>query len=102
MAYLLGSLVGAFLIMGLLSRIAMRLLNKPMGDTPMRICVAAGAAYVVGIILYGMGNADGGPWNPDSSLYFYLIAAVAWVALDFRGLANRQEAARRAKRQPVI
>lgn len=102
MAYLLGSLMGAFLIMGILSRIAMGMLGKPMGDTPTRIVVSGVGAYALGIILAGWGNADGGPWNPGSSFVFYLIGVVAWIALDFRGLANRQEAARRARRQPVL
>lgn len=95
MAYLLGSLMGAFLMTGLMTRLAMLAL-KGMGDTPSRIVAATALAYVVSIALAGWGGADGGPWNPRSSWFFYAVGCAAWMALDFRGLANREEARRKA------
>ena len=94
MAYMLGSLFGAILITGLMTRLAMVALKK-MGDGPSRIVAATVLAYVVAIALAGWGGADGGPWNPRSSWFFYAVGCLIWMALDFRGLANRRSARRR-------
>lgn len=88
MAYLLGSIAGALVVMFLLSRLV-RWALKRMGDTEARIFVTGLVTYAIGVVLAGFGNADGGPWNPGSSLIFYAIGAAACVGFDWFALKGR-------------
>jgi hypothetical protein len=75
MAYLLGQFVGGLIIIYLLSVFVEWALVKRILDTPtVGIVVSTLAATVLAIILYGFGNADGGPWTPMPGAMIYIVS----------------------------
>lgn len=89
MAYLIGGVIGAIIATFILSRIV-RWALKFMGDTNNRVLATAAVSYVLAVTLAGFGNANGGPWNPGSSLFLYGIGVAVWGAMDWLGLKGRQ------------
>jgi len=64
MAYLTGQLVGSFLAMGALSLLIYRLLTRRLIEDEMnRAFVTAGAAYLIGSVIYGFASANGGAFR---------------------------------------
>lgn len=93
MAGLIGNFVGALLIMGLLTILFERLVGRRVANSPMTgIPISAAIAFVVATILYGFGNANGGPWNPfGPALLLYALAGAVVSALMMIGARKRGE-----------
>lgn len=89
MAYLLGSIAGALVATYLLSALFVWLFRN-MGNTPSRLFAAFGAAFAVMFVLSGLGNADGGPFNPWKTLPFYSFGFAVWFAVQWFSMKGRQ------------
>jgi|GEM_PF-1590367 len=68
---------------------------KRVVDTaPVGITLSVVTAVALAVVLYGFGNADGGPWNPLPGGIAYIVAgAIVW-ALKLWSYRRRAEAAR--------
>jgi hypothetical protein len=88
MSFLLGSLVGGFLVttlMGLLIGLAFK--TKEPGE---RALVAAMTGFVICFVLAGVGMADGGSFRFDAGLY-YVPGAIAAFFLPTLALRKNVE-----------
>lgn len=77
MASFIGQAVGGILAIYLLSLLVeWALIKRVMDDSVVGCWVSVGVAYALAVLIYGFGNADGGPWNPGRGFYVYAIGAV--------------------------
>ncbi len=73
----MGQIIGGALLIYLLSKlIEWALIKRIMNDPIAGGFVSVGIAYVLAVIIYGFGSANGGPWN-SSGLLAYVPGAVA-------------------------
>lgn len=99
-----GSLVGGILAVFLLSALLDWAVFKRVVDTPrVGTTLSVVAAVVFGFILYGFGNADGGPWNPLPGGLSYVFGGSIVLALRLWYLSkqerpDREAASRRTSR----
>lgn len=92
MTYLIGAFVGGAIIIYLLSALIEWAVVKRVVDVPAAAITACTVlAMVLAIVLYGFGNADGGPWNPLPGGLAYVIAG-AFVCFGRIALRRRKEA----------
>jgi hypothetical protein len=88
---LIGQLVGATILVTLLSLFLEWAIFKRVLDSPaMGIPAATAAAVALAIILYGFGNADGGPWNPMPGGLAYLVSGFIVAGIRLVGYRRRE------------
>lgn len=91
-AYLLGSIAGGVLIIYLMSVLLEWAFFKRIVDIPeLGKALSVAFAVIAAVIIAGFGNADGGPWNPGSSLYGYVIGGAIVLALRLWAYRRRAE-----------
>jgi hypothetical protein len=89
-----GMLVGGLMIVFLMSVLLEWAIFKRVVDTaPVGITLSVVSAMIIAFILYGFGNADGGPWNPIPGGVAYIIAGVIVLPLRLLGYRRRAAAA---------
>jgi hypothetical protein len=97
--YILATFFGAFLGMGLISRLALWLTKRLGKDTPRHLMVAHGIAIAFATVLAGFGQAEDG--GPPRFLYAFLLyggADLLWIVLDVLGAKGRRT---RDRSQPL-
>jgi len=91
-AYSLGSLIGSFIIVSLLSYLWERFLFQKVMDDPVKGKLASvGAAWLTAGVIGGFGFANGGPYAWVAFGFYGVPAAVLAVFAYFRGLKLRSE-----------
>ena len=90
---LIGMIVGATLAIYLLASLLEWALFKRIVDSPeLGKGLSVGCAVVMAIILYGFGNANGGPWDPLPGGIAYVVGgAIAFSVMLWQH--NRREEA---------
>jgi hypothetical protein len=92
-AGLIGLIIGGVIAIYLLSLLIEWALFKRILDDPRAGGLASTAcAFVLAVILYGFGNANGGAWNPMPGAIAYLVGAVIVAILRLIALRGRQAA----------
>ena len=87
----LGGMIGVYFIASLLE---WALFKRVVDTAPVGITLSVVAAVALAIVVYGFGNADGGPWNPLPGGIAYVVGgAVVW-ALKLWSYRRRAEASR--------
>lgn len=92
---LIGQIAGGFILVFLLGTLIDWLVFKRSSlSRTIAILCSTVAAIVLAVVLYGFGNADGGPWNPGNSLIAYPIGgvvagAVRYFRADAKGETRR-------------
>lgn len=100
MAWPIGSIVGGLLIVYLLSKlIEWLIISRIMNDAKAGLFVSVGLGVVGAVVLYGFGNADGGPWNPLPGGIAYVLAGPVVAIL--RLVAFNRWAARKAEEEAL-
>lgn len=88
--YSIGAIVGGSILIYLLSAlIEWAVIKRVMNDPKIGVLVAVALATGIAIILAGLGNADGGPFNPGEMALPYLIAGAIVGAIRFFIRARR-------------
>jgi hypothetical protein len=100
MAYLVGAFVGAGIAALLFTSLFMWLFGLKMGDTRARILWAFGSAYLAMFVLSGLGNADGGAFNPWKNWVLYTFWFVVVLIVQMMAFGGR-EARRQRERRPI-
>lgn len=91
----IGQMVGGILPIFILYMIVDKFVCQRTFDDPVRgKIIAVASAYVLAIIIYGFGSANGGPWRPDGVVVYLLGAVVVGFFAIRRGIKIRDEAAR--------
>lgn len=89
MEYLIGQMVGGLILMTVLTRGALWALRNHR--SPGTIVMIHVGAWVFGIVLYGWGNADGGPWDPADAWLIYGVPATLLCGLALYGDKRREK-----------
>lgn len=80
----MGQLIGGVLAIFLLDALFdWALFKRVIEPGPVRIAASVSASVVLAIVLYGFGNANGGPWNPGSGIIAYPFGGVVVGAFRF-------------------
>jgi hypothetical protein len=88
----MGEIAGAIIAIMFLSWLLdWGIFRRAIDGENMRIAVATMAAVVVAVILYGFGNADGGPWDPGAGVITYPIGGVVVAGLRYWGARRRAD-----------
>lgn len=87
---MIGGIFGAFLATGVLSQLSMWIIGKFMPDSLTRIGAAYAVAVVVGVILAGLGRADGGSPQFAEAAMAYLPGFAVWLVIDLLRWRGRQ------------
>ncbi len=87
--YLIGTLIGAFFMVGITSRIALWIFKKFLGDTTTRIWLAHALSYGIAFTLAGIGFAQGGPFAWRMGL-LYLLPQIVWLVIDLFAYKGRK------------
>ena len=73
----LGGMIAVYFVATLLE---WAIFKRVVDTAPVGITLSVAAAVVLAVILYGFGNADGGPWNPlPGGISYVLGGAVVWA-----------------------
>ena len=89
MGYLVGQLVGGLVIIAVITRgLLWAFRNHRSPATIIGIHVGA---WVLAILLYGWGNANGGPWSPGYAWLTYGVPAVLLCVLALYGESRRNK-----------
>jgi hypothetical protein len=80
-ASLIGLTVGGMIAVYFVASLLEWAIFKRVVDTaPVGITLSVVAAVALAVVLYGFGNADGGPWNPLPGGVTYIVAgAIVWA-----------------------
>lgn len=89
MAHLLGQMTGGLILLAVLTRGLLWIFRKHR--SPPTIVMMHVGAWLFSVIMYGYGNADGGPWNPEYAWLIYGVPAVLLCALALYGDARREK-----------
>lgn len=92
MEYLLGQMVGGLVLIAIITRAALWGLRRHR--SPGVIMAIHVGAWLVSIVLYGWGAADGGPWNPGDAWLIYGVPAALLCGLALYGESRRAKPAR--------
>lgn len=76
-AMVLGGLVAIYFFASLLE---WAIFKRVVDTAPVGITLSVVAAVALAVVLYGFGNADGGPWNPLPGGVAYIVAGgIVWA-----------------------
>lgn len=91
MAALAGQIFGGTILVFILSWLIDRFSTREMGaSVAVRAIGPTIFAVGIAIVLYGFGNANGGPWNPGSGLIAYPIGGLIVSFLRFFQLKGQE------------
>ena len=84
---------GMFAIYFLASLLEWAIFKRVVDTAPVGITLSIITAVALAIVLYGFGNADGGPWNPLPGGVAYIVAGGIVWALKLASYRRRAAAA---------
>jgi O-antigen/teichoic acid export membrane protein len=80
----LGMIVGAFIATFVLGFLFNWMVYKRLRiSAQTAVALSSLTAIVVAIVVYGFGNADGGPWSPGDGVVSYVIGGLLSGAVRF-------------------
>lgn len=89
---LLGMVIGGVVAVYLLSLLLEWAIFKRVTDNAgIGIPASVAAASILGIIIYGFGSADGGPWNPWPGGVAYIVAGFIVAPLRIRSYHKKRD-----------
>lgn len=91
---LIGMIVGGMIAIYFFASLLEWAIFKRVVDTaPVGITLSVAAAVALAVVLYGFGNADGGPWNPLPGGIAYIVGGGIVWALKMASYRRRAAAA---------
>jgi len=74
---IVGGLIAVYFVASLLE---WAIFKRVVNTAPVGITLSVATAVALAVVLYGFGNADGGPWNPLPGGVAYIVAgAIVWA-----------------------
>lgn len=86
----IGGMIAVYFLASLLE---WAIFKRVANAAPVGITLSVVAAVALAVVLYGFGNADGGPWNPLPGGVAYILAGGIVWALKLASYRRRASAA---------